>query len=246
MTHPKTDHKIRKSTSTTPPARPATAPTLATAPERQDSASTNMIEACDRLGQKLDEVSGLFREQIEAWRQIGPPTAHPAGRENALHRGVAAPAAERASSAQETPPAPTAPTGAMREQPQEQRRDDPATPAPAPMPHDGLGPEQRRDAAATPPSGGGAEAPQSGAPAHDGLAKMAEGAGGLADALSRSGRDWPEQADRVQQALEGIMAYLENQAATAPPKVDAAAILNRLKDLEEQQQNMQSQFNNSR
>jgi hypothetical protein len=206
-----------------------------------------MIEACDRLGQKLDEVTELFRQQIEAWRQIGPPTVHPAARANASPRGVDAPAAERASSAEEMPPPPpVAPTGARREQPPEQRRDALANPEPAPTPDDGPRLEQRRDADAPLPSGGGAPASQPGAPAGNGLAAMAEGARGLAQTLAGSAHDWQEQADSVQQALEGIMAYLENQAATAPPKVDVAGILNRLKDLEEQQQNLQSQFNNSR
>ena len=68
----------------------------------------------------------------------------------------------------------------------------------------------------------------------------------MADTLAGSGQSWPEQAAGVQQALESIMAYLENQAATAAPKVDVAGILGRLSDLEEQQKNLQSQFNNNR
>jgi len=200
MTNPKTDPKIRKSNSNAHSGRPAPAP------ERQTSASTIMIEACDRLGQKLDAFAGLFREQMEASRPSGPTTGRPF------------------SANEPPPPVPTAQAGPIEAQSQEQRRDD----------------------AAGPPSGGGTPGPQRGGSADGGSANLAEGARGLVEALSRSGHDWQEQSANVQQALEGIMAYLENQAATAPPKVDVAGILNRLKDLEEQQQNMQSQFNTSR
>jgi hypothetical protein len=207
-----------------------------------------LIEACDRLGQKLDEVAGLFREQIEAWRQIRPPTVQPAKRENAGHPGVEAPATGRASSVKETPqasglpgspppPAPTAQTSPMPEQRSRSSRT--ATLAPPPTP-------QADPHAQDEPSGDRAPAPQPGAPPDDGLVEMAQGARSLADTLSRSGQSWPEQAAGVQQALEGVMTYLENQAATAAPKVDLDGILSRLKDLEEQQQNMQSQFNNNR
>jgi hypothetical protein len=153
-----------------------------------------MIEACDRLGQKLDALAGLFREQMPSWQPGGAATA-------------------RAATAKEAPP--TIPAC-------------PAEPMVAPSQ------EQPRAAAATLPPTGVTPDPQSG---H---------AASLAEALSRSSHDWQEQSSQVQQALEGIMAHLEKQAATAPPQVDVAGILTRLKDLEEQQQNMQSQFNNNR
>jgi hypothetical protein len=197
MTNPKTEHKIRKPTATTHPIRPAPV----AAPERPPSASANMIEAFDRLGQKLDEVAGLFREQVEVWRQIRPPAAQ------------AGPAAEPRFRYIET-----------------------ATPAPAATPQTGQLLERRREAAATLPD----------APAEGGLAAMAEEANRLVDTLSHAGGGWPEQAAGVQQALESIMAHLENQAAAAPPKLDLEGIMSRLRDLEEQQQNMQSQFNNNR
>jgi hypothetical protein len=50
----------------------------------------------------------------------------------------------------------------------------------------------------------------------------------------------------MQQALEAIMAHLESQAASATLKVDVADIMSRLRDLEEQQQSLQSQFGNNR
>jgi hypothetical protein len=68
----------------------------------------------------------------------------------------------------------------------------------------------------------------------------------LAETLSRSGGGWTEQADGVPQALEAIMAYLENQAANAAPKFDPAGIMSRLSALEEQQKDLQSQFNTNR
>jgi hypothetical protein len=206
-----------------------------------------MIEACDRLGQRLDEVAGLFREQMEAWRRIGPSAVPAARSENALHRGVETPAAKRASAVEEMPPAaPTTPEGPMREQPPEKRREASATLPPASIPQDEPATDQRRDAAATLPSGERAPAPQPGATAGGGLVEMAQDARRMADTLAGSGQSWPEQAAGVQQALESIMAYLENQAATAAPKVDVAGILGRLSDLEEQQKNLQSQFNNNR
>ena len=245
MTHPKTEPKIKKPTSSALPARPTPVP--APARERQITSSTSIIEACDRLGQKMDEFAGLFREQIEAWRQSSPPAVHPATRENAVLQGVGAPAMERASSVKETPPpAPTTQKGTTREQPQQQQPDTVANLPPPPLPQEVPETEQRPDAAATWPPGDIAPAPQPGAPADDGLVEMAQGARSLTDTLSRSGQSWPEQADGVKQALEGVMAYLENQAANAAPKVDVAGIMSRLRDLEVQLQNLQTQFNTNR
>jgi hypothetical protein len=241
MHNPKTDPKVRKPASTTHPAGRA-------------SASTAMIEACDRLGQKLDEVADLFREQIEAWWQIQPPeSAHPAARENADHRVAAAPAAERPFPAEQRPPEPRAETG--KGQPE-----DLAAPPSVSTAQAEPGREQRRDsatnqgsetgaqAAPAPPRDAGAwdqDEPQDAPEAPD-LTATAAGASHLVDTLARTGGGWPEQAAGVQQALESIMAYLENQAATAAPTVDVAGIMSRLKDLEEQQQTLQSQFNVNR
>jgi hypothetical protein len=192
MTNPKTDHKNGKPTTTAHSSRrDSSAP-----PERQTSASATMIEACDRLSLKFDEVAGLFGEQMEAWRQLRPPAlSRPAPRKNAVHRDAAA----------TLPPAPASEDAGARGQ------DEPP-----------------------------------GAPAEDGLAAMAGDAHRLVDTLSRAGGGWPEQAAGVGQALEAMMAYLEKQAATAAPKVDADGIMSRLRDLEERQQNLQSQFNASR
>jgi hypothetical protein len=78
------------------------------------------------------------------------------------------------------------------------------------------------------------------------MAAAAENARRLVDTLSRSRDGWPEQAASLQQSLEAIMDFLEGQAGAAAPKVDAAEIMSRLRNLEEEQQNLQSQFNNNR
>ena len=68
----------------------------------------------------------------------------------------------------------------------------------------------------------------------------------LIDTLSRSRDRWQEQAAGTRQALEAIMSHLESQAANAAPKVDVAGIMSRLRDLEVQLQNLQTQFNTNR
>jgi polyhydroxyalkanoate synthesis regulator phasin len=68
----------------------------------------------------------------------------------------------------------------------------------------------------------------------------------VADAISRAQSAGQEQAASMQQALEAIMAHLETQAASATLKVDVADIMSRLRDLEEQQQSIQSQFSSNR
>jgi hypothetical protein len=231
MTNPKTDHKHRKLTPTAFPANL----TLLPAAEKSTTSSAAMIEACDRLGQKLDEVAGLFREQIEAWRQIRPPEVpRPAARDNTVHQAVETPGKEGVASVQETPPAPSAAAKtepiAQASQAREQRRDTATTLQPAPTTEPVEEKERRRNPAAPLPE----------APPDDGLADLAAGASRLVDTLSQSGQDG------VGQALERIMAYLENQAAMPAPKVDLAGIMSRLKDLEDQQQTLQSQYNNNR
>jgi hypothetical protein len=253
MTNPKTDPKNRKTTATQHPARPVPV----TAPERQNTASATMIEACDRLGQKLDDFAVLFREQIEALRQVrAPGFPDPSARENALHRASDAPTMARVSSTEEMPP--KGQTDEANAETRKGQREDNATHS-VPTDQGGREAEQRRDAAATlplpqppgtatrselqPPQEAG---PRPVLPAHGGLAETAENARSLVDTLSQSAGGWPEQAAGVQQALESIMAYLENQAATPAPKVDVAGIIRRLRDLEEQQQSMQSQINVNR
>jgi hypothetical protein len=209
-----------------------------------------MMEACDRLGQKLDEVAGLFREQVEAWRQIRPPAAP---RENAVHRAVTAPGRERAPAAEETPPTAAFPIAAPPDNPavqagpsSEQQREVAGNLPPASAPQAAPGPQPEAPLSPgelQPPQGAGA---QPAAPANDGLAAVAESAKNIVDSLARSAGGSPEQAAGVQQALEAIMSHLENQAATAAPKVDVAGIMGRLRDLEEQQQSLQSQYNSHR
>jgi hypothetical protein len=73
MTNPKTDQEIIQPTSA---HRPASRSAIAAARlERQTAASATMIEACDRLAKKLDDVAGIVAEQIEAWHQTGEPVA---------------------------------------------------------------------------------------------------------------------------------------------------------------------------
>ena len=78
------------------------------------------------------------------------------------------------------------------------------------------------------------------------MAAVAGNARRLVDTFSRSRDAWQEQAASLQQSLEAIMDFLERQAEAAAPKVDAAEIMSRLRNLEEEQQNLQSQFNNNR
>jgi hypothetical protein len=214
-----------------------------------------MIEACNRLGQKLDEVTDLFRQQIEAWRQIGPPAAaHSAGGENTARRAAAAGATERASVVEQRP---VERRQSPRAETQENRREDKAGTASAPTAQGGQEREQRRDAAATLPADAGTTNQQrrddavtlaDGSPADAGTPNQQrrDAAATLAEMLTRSGGGWTEQVAGVQQALEAIMAHLENLAANAAPKFDPAGILSRLSDLEEQQKDLQSQFNTNR
>jgi hypothetical protein len=210
MTHETTDHKIRKSTS--PHHTTSHEAVSADAREGEIAASATMIEACDRLGQKLDEVAGIVQEQFLAWQQIQQSSGLNAG---------------------------------ARE-----RQTDPA--------HDNLAPASWVDASrgASQPGGSeidrgqfvGASGPNqtggggAGAPGYGGTA--AETVRRLVDTLTSSGNGWEEQAASLQQALAGIMEYLEGQ--TAAPKADVADIMSRLRNLEEEQQSLQSQFNNNR
>jgi hypothetical protein len=83
-------------------------------------------------------------------------------------------------------------------------------------------------------------------PGDEGMAAVAENARRLVDTISRSRDGWQEQAAGLQQALEAIMDFLEAQATTAAPKVDVADIMSRLRNLEEEQQSLQSQFSTNR
>jgi hypothetical protein len=215
MTNPKADLKSGKPTATPHPARRA----AAAAPETQTNASTTMIEACDRLGQKLDEVASLFRQQIEAGRQTRPSAApHSSGGETAVNLAVDAQAAEGVPLA-----------GEAEEKTQPARR---------------AGTQDSQQEYSSARAQDETEGASAGARGEDGLA--AADARRLVDTISRSRNGWQEQAAGVQQALEAMMAYLESQAASATSKVDVADIMSRLRDLEEQQQSLQSQFSNNR
>jgi len=177
-----------------------------------------MIEACDRLTQKLDEVAGLFRQQIQTWTQIREPALADSGaREIPDDPGADAQTSERVSLADQA-----------RRKPQPQRS--------VIEPGQGAGSSMQEEIGLG----------TAGAPKDDGLAGMAENARRLVDTFSHSRDGWQEQADSVRQSLEAIMDFLERQAAAASPKVDAAEIMSRLRNLEEEQHNLQSQFNNSR
>jgi len=251
MTHQKAEHKIKKTAATIHPARP---PALA-APARPIHESSTMIEACDRLGGKLDEIASLVREQIAAGQRSGPPEVpQPPARENAISRAVTTPVEQRVASGA-TPPSPPALANlpapqvatAQTEENQEQRRET-TGPLPAdftarrelpPFQKAGVRPKDQS-------SKGNVPGVPPAVPEGEGLAAMAQGARRLVDRLADSGAGWPEPAAGMQQALEAVMAYLENQAANVAPKFDADAIMSRLRDLEEQQQALQSQFNVSR
>jgi hypothetical protein len=75
---------------------------------------------------------------------------------------------------------------------------------------------------------------------------LASDARRLVDGLSSSRNSWEQSLADLRQAVDAIMEYLENQAATALPATDLSDILERLKQLEEEQKNLQSRFNNSR
>jgi hypothetical protein len=228
MTNAKTDHINRKSTSTSHPERAAIH-----SRDGQTKASTTMIEACDRLTQKLDEVAGLVREQIEAGRQTRPPaTPRSSVSETAINRAGADPAIESVAPAgalEKTQPAQRAENGQ-----QEYGTGAPSVAVPQ------TGPEQ--GAVLTQDNEGGTRMDARG---DDGPATTLD-ASRLVDAISRSENGWREQAAEAQQVLDAIMGHLESQAASATPKVDVADIMSRLQNLEEQQQSLQSQFSNNR
>ena len=165
-----------------------------------------MIDACDRLGQKLDEVTGIVREQIEAWRQIREPAPLRPADGQALTGA--------------------APAGSPEAEADRQTTGQPAVPENEPA--KGAGVKVRDE------TGG------------ESMAAVARDARRVVDTFSRSRSDWQEQADGLRQALEAIMAYLENQAANAAAKVDVAEMMSRLRDLEEQQQSLRGQINNNR
>jgi hypothetical protein len=210
MTTPKTEPKIRKhahhanSYSDSPEA----------ASDAQTMQSTTMIEACDRLGQKLDEVTAIIREQALAWQQIREPIG-------------------ANSSGDEIPGRPNVNDRPMESHPL------------AAKSSNGPEPERLEIGAAQ-----NAEPPAdlTGAPSATGAATMAEQARRLVDTLSTSRDGWQEQAADLQQALESIMDFLERQnaAAAAAPKVDIADIISRLRNLEEEQQNLRSQISINR
>ena len=167
------------------------------APESTATPSNTMVEACDRLAEKLDEVAGIFREQLQAWQQMREPAAA------ILNQHELAPSPALASSL--------------------------------------MGPSSNQVPALPPrqtdePSG----------PADQSIAITAENARRLADTLSLSRDAQRQQMDNLRQSLEAIMEFLERQAAEAAPKLDASEIMSRLQNIEEQQQNLQSQFNTNR
>jgi hypothetical protein len=167
-----------------------------------------MIEACDRLGEKLDQLASIAQALAQAW----PQERRPSG------AGASGRAADGA--------VPTVPEAldALRvaETPREKQ--------PGPAPENGLGQPRMSTAAPSPESAGGAAAD----------------ARRLVDTFARSQGGWSEQAADLRQAVEAIMAFLENQAATAPPQSNLSDILGRLQSLEEQQKNLQSQLSVNR
>jgi len=206
-----TEHKIQKHISAHHPATESD--TAAAATETQSDASTTMIEACDRLSQKLDEVTAIIKEQIQAWQQI-PELAgsNSGGSETAVHLAVDSPTTDRA------PLDPQISKALGSEGPEIQ---------------------QSQNAAAS---------TSTGASETNGSSVVAERARQLIETLSRSRDGWQEQAASLQQALEAIMDFLEGQAAAvaAAPKVDVAEIVSRLRNLEEEQQNLRSQMSVNR
>jgi hypothetical protein len=192
---------------------------------------------CDRLTQKLDEVAGLVREQIEAGRQPHPPpTPRVANPGTEVNRARETEATEEVSSGEGALRQPHVgqPGGARAGQ---EEYSTAATPASTP--------EANSDPSAATQGRDDADGPGESARG-TGVAAPAWNAGRIIDTMARSRNDGREQAAETQQALEAIMAHLESQAASAAPKVDVADIMTRLRDLEEQQQNLQSQFSNNR
>jgi hypothetical protein len=175
-----------------------------------------MIEACDRLAQKLDEVVVIVREQIQAMQRHREPAAPESGvRQTPAHVATEDQAAER------LPLAEQAPVRTQQGRPKIQRRQDDGSRA--------LDESNGESAGATDDAG---------------MAALAGNAGRLVDTFARSRDGWQEQAAGLLQSLEAIMEFLEGHAAT--PKVDAADIMSRLRNLEEEQQSLQSQFNTNR
>jgi hypothetical protein len=211
MTNPKTDPKIRKPISTSHPD--SHDDIAAASPEGQTTASATMIEACDRLTQKLDELTGIVREQIQERHQFREPAAID-------------------SSERETPAYPAIDPQVMERVPLSNQA--PRRPQPA------------RSEIESGQRAGSRAQEDTGTPGPDGMAVATENARRLIDTLSRSRDGWQEQAAGLQQALEAIMDFLESQAATASPKVDVGEIMSRLRNLEMEQQTLQSQFNTNR
>ncbi len=247
MTNTKTDHKNAKPTSTQHQA----ARRAAAAPERPTHASPAMIEACDRLDRKLDQVAGLVREQIATWKETRESAVPvPAPRETAPNLAVDTQRTGRVASANETPQK-TQPARPVEnhDTPQEGIAATPIVPLPTgPTPvatsQVGPAPAAESESEMEPDKGHRASVPDE----RNGqsMAALAEDARRLADTLTRSRNDWQEQSAGVQQALEAIMGFLESQAANVAPNVDVAGIMSRLRDLEEQQRTLQSQFNTNR
>jgi hypothetical protein len=244
MTNSKTE---RKPGQHHPTAQPGPRRAAAPAPEKQPGPSNALAQACDRLCQKLDEVTGLFREQIEAWRQIQPPAPPAPPREHAPSAEEPARQTPVPATAQAEPMQTHGPGAAATWPPVSAPEVAPLPPPKAPPVGPGIQPGQDARAGAqkepfdsTPP------ASRPSAPVENGWPAVAREAQRLVDTVARSGGGWAEQAADAQQALEAIMSFLENQAASAAPKVDVAGILGRLRNLEDQQQELQSQFNISR
>jgi len=231
MTNPKTEHKNRKAA----PANHADARRVADhAPGSNTSASSALIEACNRLSQKLDEITGLIREQLEAGRdvhQTAPPSS--ADRATAAGESTGVLTAERAATAHE-PRKPEQPGhGSETKSNQDQRE---SAPPPGPITAPAL--EQ--------PAAGTTSTPPPQEPGAGGQGTTSAGVSRLIDTLTHSRNGWQEQAADLSRALEAIMVFLENQATTTAPSVDISGIMDRLKDLEEQQQRLQSQLNTNR
>jgi t-SNARE complex subunit (syntaxin) len=204
-----TEHKIRNHISAHPTATESEM--AAAASETQAAASPAMVEACDRLSQKLDEVTAIIKEQLQAWQQI-PELAgsNSGGNETAAHPAVDSPAT------QGIPISRTPESGNFE-----------------------INPTQETASLAS---------AKTGASETNGSAAVAERARHLIETLSRSRDGWQEQAASLQQALEAIMDFLEGQAAAtaATPKVDVTEIVSRLRNLEEEQQNLRSQMSVNR
>jgi hypothetical protein len=200
MTNSKTNLGTKTTTTSTAHSGASRA---ASASRHQSAAPAAMIEACDRLGEKLDHLASLAQTLAQAWQQNGEASgASPA---------TSAPGASGAPGVEETP---------------RERRP-------------GSGPETGNNHQESSQAAPGTET-------NGGPADSAADARRLVDTFARSQGGWPEQASDLREAMEAIMAFLENQTAAASPKLDLSDILSRLHNLEEQQKNLQSQFSVSR